>query len=153
GRGRLARRARLGPQRAVDDAGDADRQGLHIRPRRALAGRRDRHGQGDRRGPSAVHSGHLPQGRAGRGGAAGRVVADRAQPRLKGTQAAVPLAAAGTSVAAVPPPLDSLSEILAELPARLIDLVRRGAARWPEQTATSEPSGASVTYGAFASAV
>src|SRR5262249_56902709 len=64
-----------------------------------------------------------------------------------------PRAATGASGAAAPPPLNSLPDILAELPARLIELVRRGAARWPEQTAVSEPSGGSVTYGAFASAV
>ena len=60
-------------------------------------------------------------------------------------------AAAGTIAA--PAALQSLPEILAELPPRLIDLVRRGAARWPNQIAMSEPSGASVTYGAFAPAV
>ncbi len=62
-------------------------------------------------------------------------------------------AAAGTIATAAPAALNSLADILAELPPRLIDLVRRGAARWPSQIAMSEPSGASVTYGAFAAAV
>lgn len=57
------------------------------------------------------------------------------------------------SMTAPAPALNSLPEILAELPARLIDLVRRGAARWPQQIAMSEGGGASVTYGAFADAV
>ncbi len=51
------------------------------------------------------------------------------------------------------PPLQSLSDVLAELPPRLADLARRGAARWPQQIAMSEPGGASITYGAFAAAV
>ncbi|HEY7611292.1 MAG TPA: AMP-binding protein [Alphaproteobacteria bacterium] len=62
-------------------------------------------------------------------------------------------AAAGTIAAAAPAALNSLAEILAELPPRLVDLARRGAVRWPNQIAMSEPSGASVTYGAFATAV
>src|SRR5687767_12434330 len=52
-----------------------------------------------------------------------------------------------------PAALNSLPEILAELPERLIDLVRRGAARWPQQIAMSEAGGAAITYGAFAEAV
>jgi len=62
-------------------------------------------------------------------------------------------AAAGAIAAAAPAALNSLPEILAELPPRLIDLAGRAAARWPDQTAMSEPGGASVSYGAFAGAV
>jgi acyl-CoA synthetase (AMP-forming)/AMP-acid ligase II len=51
-----------------------------------------------------------------------------------------------------PPPLQTLEAILAELPSFLIDLARRGAERWPTNTAMSEPGGASITYGAFAPA-
>jgi acyl-CoA synthetase (AMP-forming)/AMP-acid ligase II len=51
------------------------------------------------------------------------------------------------------PPLQFLAEVLAELPPRLDDLARRGATRWPRQTAMSEPGGASITYSEFAAAV
>jgi long-chain acyl-CoA synthetase len=65
----------------------------------------------------------------------------------------VPGAAAASMTAPAPAALNSLPEILAELPERLVDLVRRGAARWPRQVAMSEAGGASITYGAFADAV
>lgn len=65
----------------------------------------------------------------------------------------MPGAAAGTASAPPAPALHSLPEILAELPPRLIDLVRRAAARWPDQIAMSEPGGAAVTYGAFLASV
>lgn len=58
---------------------------------------------------------------------------------------------AGASPAA--PPLQTLADVLAELPPRLADLARRGAARWPRQTAMSEPGGAAIDYGDFAAAV
>ena len=62
--------------------------------------------------------------------------------------------AAGTvTSAAAPAPLQTLTDVLAELPPRLIHLVRRGGQRWPNQPAMSEPGGASITYGAFAEAV
>jgi long-chain acyl-CoA synthetase len=62
-------------------------------------------------------------------------------------------AAATPPAAAAPPPLQTLDEILAELPARLIDLVHRGAERWPDGPALSEAGGATITYRAFAASV
>jgi acyl-CoA synthetase (AMP-forming)/AMP-acid ligase II len=59
----------------------------------------------------------------------------------------------GTTPTGAPPALDTLDQILAELPAGLTDLVRRGARRWPDNIAMSEPGGGSVTYGAFADLV
>jgi acyl-CoA synthetase (AMP-forming)/AMP-acid ligase II len=50
-------------------------------------------------------------------------------------------------------PLATLAEVLADLPARLTDLARRNARRWPDRAAMAEPGGAVVTYGAFAAAV
>jgi acyl-CoA synthetase (AMP-forming)/AMP-acid ligase II len=67
---------------------------------------------------------------------------------------AAPRAMTASSAATpAPAPLQTLAEVLAELPPRLVDLARRGAERWPSQTAMSEPGGASTTYGAFAQAV
>jgi len=57
-------------------------------------------------------------------------------------------AASGIAVAAPAGPiLQTLAEILAELPPRLIDLARRAATRGPEHIAIEEPGGATVTYG------
>lgn len=55
--------------------------------------------------------------------------------------------------APIGPGLQTLPEILAELPPRLIDLAHRAAARWPDHVAMVEPGGATITYGAFDEAV
>jgi acyl-CoA synthetase (AMP-forming)/AMP-acid ligase II len=60
---------------------------------------------------------------------------------------------ASSAATAATAPLQTLAEVLAELPPRIVDLARRGAERWPSQTAMSEPGGASITYGAFAQVV
>lgn len=55
--------------------------------------------------------------------------------------------------APIGPGLQTLPEILAELPPRMIDLARRVAARGPGNVAMIEPGGGSITYGDFAGAV
>lgn len=59
----------------------------------------------------------------------------------------------GAAATLTAPPLQSLADVLAELPPFLADLARRGAQRWPDQTAMSEPGGAAITYGAFAASI
>ncbi len=57
----------------------------------------------------------------------------------------------GAAAALTAPPLQTLAEVLGELPPRLCDLAR--GTRWPRQIAMSEPGGAAIAYGAFAGAV
>jgi acyl-CoA synthetase (AMP-forming)/AMP-acid ligase II len=71
----------------------------------------------------------------------------------KGVAGTAPPQAPPAGAAALPPALQTLAEVLAELPPRLIDLARRGAVRWPGRPAMSEAGGAAISYRAFAAAV
>ena len=62
-------------------------------------------------------------------------------------------APADAAAAPAPATLQTLGEILAELPPRLIDLARRTGESWSGHVGMAEPGGDAITYGAFFAAV